>query len=338
MSDLGELWQAGAGNAKENFTTAALKIAIKHDCRPMVIALTRLNWPNGPTLAPVDRIDPDHQWTLFGPNSAGMLTASEGRLDLVLAGTIAGTPTWEVWVEVKIDALESGKQLETYERHWLSEHPSKDLRLAVLGPRRLKAKRADGTEIPVAWLPWTAIVSAIGAVNDAHGSWTDLRDFLGEQWIAHPTTPGDPEEGEDAILQVLWKVNELMRQHKAEDSMWWPSEKQMRLNALGRRESGLGITTTGANLVYGLKSTRDGWDWTVGADRTLTLKYGHFESGEADARAAMLDASWQRSSSGRLLVERMHQHTDMTAGPEALAWLVESIDQLRAASLVLPRR
>lgn len=341
MSELGVLWVQGAGRSKENFTTAALYLAARHDARPLLHALEGLAWPAAGPLSPADSVDvhlqQSHRWeTYYGPEKI-----EDAQLDLVAVGTRRGEPAWEVWIEVKVDALVSGNQLEKYERYWLAERPDQPLRLALLSPGPIEASRTEwGTgDIPVAPFRWTAVVGAIaedyGAALDR--SWKDLADFLDEEWIAHGPVVDDPAEGADAILQVLREFNREMRRHqKDEGTTWWRSDKGMRTHVEAQRRRNLGFTTTGSNLVYGLRTHGAGWVWVVGADRRLSAEYGGLSNADLDRRSSSLGPDWRRLMTGHLLAERTCAHDSLLASREALDWLVESVAELRSAGLVLP--
>ena len=120
-SDLGRLYYYARGDgspqqAKENFTTEALAIAIGDDPSPMLAALRGVVWgAEGSPVAPeVDGIDAHTQ--VYVPPDHGY---QHSFLDLVLDLTASRATVATVWVEVKIDAPESGKQLEKYECHRL---------------------------------------------------------------------------------------------------------------------------------------------------------------------------------------------------------------------------
>lgn len=341
MSDLGVLWVQGAGRSKENFTTAALYLATRHDSRPLLHALDGLAWPAAGPLSPVDlvhvHLQQSHSWkTDYGPERI-----EDAQLDLVAVGTRRGEPAWEVWIEVKVDALESGNQLEKYERYWLAERPGQPLRLVLLSPGPIEARRTRwGTgDIPVAPVRWTAVVGAISAAYDTplDRSWHDLVDFLDEEWIAHGPVVDDPAEGADAILQVLREVNaQMRRRHKDEGTTWWANAKGMRKHVEAQRRSGFGFTTTGSNLVYGLRMHGDRWAWVVGADRRLSTKHGGLSDADLARRAGSLALDWRRPATGRLLAERTRPHHDLVASREAVDWLINSVAQLRSVGLVLP--
>ena len=126
----------------------------------------------------------------------------------------------------------------------------------------------------------------------------------------------------------------MRRECPGEGAIWWPNEPSLRDRVVANKAR-RGFTATGCHLAYGLKPTQAGWCWTVGVDGPLAQKYLSLTPEAVDFQAAPLDASWQRSFGKGLLMERTHAYPDLPVGPEALAWLVESVGQLRSVNLVI---
>jgi hypothetical protein len=335
MSELGTLWTAAAGHAQENFTTAALSIAIARDPQPFLRALAALEWPEALPLDPVETLETDIQYSRYGVPGPDGGPAERGQLDLRVRGITDGSVAWEIWIEAKVAAGVSGGQLNVYERRWREEFAADPLRLVILSRERLLAKRPDGTSIPVAWLPWASVAAAIDDVAPADSFWRDFLALLSEWSIAGPPSAGDPIEGAHAVTALLWDLNALMRgAHPVEaSSVWWPNLKTMAKHVLVQHQNGLGLTTTGVALRYGLATGPDGWRWLVRVDRKLAER----NAAAVDELAARLDSSWERPPYGPVLAERTTPYPELPVGPDALNWIVESINGLRRAGLVVTR-
>ena len=166
MSDLGMLLRA-APTGIENFTTAAVAIAINQDARPMAAALRALEWPADagtlpfagghvrPLILTVDRFVARTQVPLYG--GAG---ASQRYLDLVLDVPPIDRAHPELWVEVKVDAPERGVQLSEYAAH-AARRPHVP---AVITLARTTVKRG------VACLTWNDLCDAVDTVEVPHAS------------------------------------------------------------------------------------------------------------------------------------------------------------------------
>src|SRR3990172_8056806 len=103
-STLGRLFdfaKAPNSSAIENFTTEALAGAIRADPRPFLLALRRHDLVRA---APLTDLDVLTQVVMPGT----------GILDLVVVSASPELP--ELWIEVKVDAAESGRQLDAYAR------------------------------------------------------------------------------------------------------------------------------------------------------------------------------------------------------------------------------
>src|SRR5262245_50045952 len=126
MSDLGRLFRLRVSGPEplENFTSTALAIAINRDQRPIVEALRRVH-REGHESAVHPVLD------LFSTSGTARLSIAAdvqktlwradelrpGYLDLVLSVTDADRRESAIWVEVKVDAWESGDQIPVYLGH-----------------------------------------------------------------------------------------------------------------------------------------------------------------------------------------------------------------------------
>jgi hypothetical protein len=83
----------------------------------------------------------------------------------------------DVWVEVKVDAAESGNQLAEYVRHAKQPKWSPTPLIITLGRSRISDK------VPA--LKWSSILAGIESVSQPHYTWLSLREFLVEEKIAY---------------------------------------------------------------------------------------------------------------------------------------------------------
>ncbi len=157
-----------ANLAQENFTTEALAIAIEDEPNPMITALCRLD-PGaaaGIGLATAAGYRPRTQVSLPGG----------GRLDLAIEVLDEhGKVQAEVWVEIKIAAPESGRQLDAYEA--LSRGRGHPVWLVTLAPTRIRDTIKN--------LTWVELYQAARHPRAMQSTWRDLLSFLEEQYVAN---------------------------------------------------------------------------------------------------------------------------------------------------------
>ena len=211
MSDLGRLFRLSVAGPKplENFTSTALAIAISHDQRPMVEALGRVDRKRykGGACPVLDHfstartarpsIGAEVQKTLF---PAGELPI--GYLDLVLSVRDTAGQESAIWVEVKVDAWESGDQIPVYLGHAERLSPRPDV--ITLGRTEITDK--------VPFLRWLDVVDAIESISNPHYTWVSLREFLLEYKIVRPRIPVMPVDAA-ACIDVIAEVNERIGVH-----------------------------------------------------------------------------------------------------------------------------
>lgn len=144
---------APQNDALENFTTEALAGAIRHDATPMLTVLRE---------AGVLSSEATIEATLTQVTVRGV-----GIIDLELHVRAEGACI--VWIEVKVNAGESGDQLDRYIRY-ASERPELDIRLVTLarGPVRPTVRA----------MTWRSLRAA--SRSSTSPFWTDLGLFLEE--------------------------------------------------------------------------------------------------------------------------------------------------------------
>lgn len=182
VSDLGRLYTyaKGGADAKEDFTTEALAICLRHDPAPFIDALRT----EGLLLEAVDptTVVPYTQLSVPGV----------GRVDLVVR--LGGAALEECWFEVKVDAPESGDQLARYAAHVSALPGDGRPQLIVLAREPI---RGDGPPL----LPWGTVHAA--ARSSATPHWQDLADWLEElRMVDTHDGPISPDELE-ALPQAV---------------------------------------------------------------------------------------------------------------------------------------
>jgi hypothetical protein len=344
MSDLGKLFfyrETAHQRPIENFTTTALAIAINHDDRPIRIALGSLRPPDQspPTIAvpfewPAALARFDARQVASSPRITAKTQVTKweagpvprGYLDLVLEQTGTHQRTAPIWVEVKVDAWESGDQLWVYARH-AEKEPGPTPVLVTLGRVRI---------VPhIASLTWSAVADAVSTVPDAHHSWHMLRDFLLEEHIARPPLSSDSPEVQRAT-EVIVAINERIRQHwpQAEKDLTW-YEGSLRRSLRGWQEIDGRMVTSAGPLRYGLVPANESWDWTV---QFWLQNYQRVPLGsEAVLRQAdsgSLPDDWSRDPMARAILDRRLPLGRYTDDRDVLSWFDDSLGHLDSSGVM----
>lgn len=174
MSNLGRLYSYAKGgvDAKEDFTTEALAICVRHDPAPLLDALRAEGLV-------ADEVNPT---TVEAYTQVSVPRV--GRVDLVVR--LGGATLEECWFEVKVDAPETGDQLTRYGAH-LSALPAEGRpQLIVLARDPI---RPDGPPL----LAWRTVHAAARTSETPH--WQDLADWLEElRMVDTHDGPISPEE------------------------------------------------------------------------------------------------------------------------------------------------
>jgi hypothetical protein len=326
-----------AFDALENFTTEALAIAIESDPRPVLEALCR-QFPARASdlhLQTASDCRPRTQVALPGG----------GWLDLVLeildeAHRVSG----EVWIEVKVDAPESGLQLDYYQS-CANKHVPTAWLLTL-------ARSAVRTTIPN--LTWSQLYQSarhgpIGLKDwIEHRNWRDLRTFLEEQNVTNdalgPISDRDAaslEPAHDLILKVTAlcvavhkKFPEVFPAPTA-TKLHWTNEGQL-LNNIGAyfRTSGEMVAQSGP-LFYGLVA-RDGTaHWKVAVDaRNATRDRVELARSLAQKAGATFGEDWDRPQSGSVILIAQKRATTLGTHEASLEWFEGRLHELAASGVV----
>lgn len=320
--------KAIGAEAKENFTTEALRAAIETDSRPMLVALAARGWL---VIGEPLTVRVETQLPVKGV----------GKIDLVLTAT-NGATSRVFWIEVKVDADESGDQLSNYANFIRTVPEAHRPMLLVLGPRSL------GTEVP--WLPWQELRNAIISSCSASPYWHDLKLYLEEIRMADSydeVTQGDESTALPTARRLLGKTARVLTPFgvKAPD-IWpgstWPVNEAKVVDALVSSFITHGTLSMRnqnelrANVAVGVyhePQTEDGWlglwIWCppkrVKERSTLLARVRSIEWGED---WSIDEGSWELFGAYRRL-------TSFVSHAEATEWLLARLEQLAALG-VLP--
>lgn len=158
LSRLFRFAKAAKNEARENFTTEALAAAIRTEPEPFLAAFGGVHVSSAAVLAVETQVP----------------VPAIGIVDLVVQiETAAGFDT--VWVEVKVDAGESGDQLTRYTRYVEALPTAARPRLVVLGPKPIG-------DVP--WVAWQQVRRSIVSTNTRNPSWLDFKRYLEEIHMA----------------------------------------------------------------------------------------------------------------------------------------------------------
>lgn len=333
MSDLGMLFRA-APRGIENFVSAAVAIAVNKDARPIVAALARLKWPTeagdhpfeGGQFRPHMSACAGYQAKVQEP--LGKTTdAAQGYLDLVLVPHPPEPACGQLWVEVKVDAPETARQLDEYAKHAASKAPV---------PAVITLARDLVRPGVVAGLSWNDLCDAIASIADPDPAWLALREFLVAEWIARPALPTTPETRTDDFAKVLVRVNEIIRDlwpSAGPELVWLPGALK---NALNRGlSSDHRMLATAGPLRYGL-IPRDGrWHWwlAVAPKNSAGVKLMPAELLQL-AEAQGLIPKWGPVTGRPEVLERTASVEELRQPYEVEAWFSQALGEIKASGMV----
>lgn len=328
-SALGRLFLFSKDNAAvalENFVTEALALAVRSAHGPLLTALQQTRLPGQPPL-PLPGSDVVVQTQVY---LAGAF------LDLTLAYTDEHGQAVEVWIEVKVDAPESGEQLKAYAGHALAPARKCRPRLVVLS----KAPLINAVDADFAWLPWTTLFAVTHGHNQATETWLDLLTFLEEQQVANhslvPITDAEAASLANAhhlfskVGSVLCKVNRLVgTTWKQHPSMEWTHDGPL-LNQIGNnfRASGKMVATHGP-LFIGMDMVGGSAYWTIAVKPDQAGKKGVANLGQL-----ALGPDWLREPDASVPLARRIRATACPNHDDAVAWFTTGLAELAAAGVV----
>jgi hypothetical protein len=274
-----------------------------------------------------------------------------GRLDLVLE--VLGERRrviGEVWVEVKIDAPESGPgRLHYYQECAQQRTVERDYPVWLV---TLARDALPGTNVPN--LSWNVLYQCAkhGPPEDQpwveHRSWKNLRTFLEEQSVANDAL-GPISDHEAASLEpayeLLQKVSALVSAvHRrlpdifpepVASKLHWPNERSL-LNVVAANFRSTGeMVGTGGPLRYGLMATGGTVYWQVTVDGRHSAK-GTIEPARAKADASQppFGVDWERPPSGSSILVARTRATALQTHEAALAWFELRLQEVAASGVV----
>ena len=285
MSTLERLYSyaksTGAG-ARENFTTEALAGAARANPAP----LQRLLRDAG-LLPPDDMTDLSLDTQVVLPGT--------GVLDIVMVASFGGSRR-ELWCEVKVNAGESGTQLDAYLQHLASIPPAHRPILFTLGPHALR----DDPSIP--FVSWHRLRRCIEPGDGP--AWHDLSDYLAEVGMSddfdQPIAAREAAAMDDfrnlhgKVARTIVEVGAVASERW--DALPWPTgEAAIRKRLLDR-------LATHQQLTVGIQSIKTAW-LVIGVEAA---------SGEADLVVSV--ETWPSASD---LQREIHRLADASSfGPE----------------------
>jgi hypothetical protein len=328
-SALGRLFLFSKDNAAvalENFVTEALAIAVRSAHGPLFAALQQTQPPGlPPRPLPGSNVLVETQVYLAG-----------AFLDLTLAYTDEDGQAVEVWIEVKVDAPESGEQLKAYAKHAYTPGRKCRTHLVVLS----KTPLSNAGDAGFVWLPWSTLFTVAHEHGQVNDKWMDLHTFLEEQQVANhselPITDAEAASLANAhqlitkVASVLSQVNRLVgttwMQHP---SMKWTYDGPL-LNQIGNnfRASGKMMTTHGP-LFVGMDCAGGNAHWTIAVKPDQTGK-----KGIANLAQLELPHDWHREPGASVPLSKRIRATACPDRQKAIDWFKDGLAELAATGVV----
>jgi hypothetical protein len=315
-------------DAKENYTTEVLRAAIETDARPLRDALkagVRID------VASTSVVSVETQFAI----------ATAGIVDMVLSFVDADLRR-TVWIEVKVDAGESGDQLANYARFISSLPEGHRPTLIVLGPKLLR----DGVPL----LKWQVVRDAIVRSGTASPYWLDLKTYLEE--IRMADNYDEPVTGVEAqalapARNLVGKLARILTPFALEaDAVWrgagWPPTESKVVDTLLQKFEEKGTLTIAndagrhAGLSAGLyhdPATGDAWLglWIWMNPRKVAERRALLDM--APPLSALGD-EWHRDEAEWELLGAYRRLVEISTHAEGTSWLRAKLVQLRDAGLL----
>ena len=285
--------RAEGNRPRENFTTEALASAIRHDPAPMLAGLA-------------DRgvLDPEAVRSLVPFTQVTF--AGAGVIDLVLVVTSTDGDR-QIWVEVKVDAGLTGRQLDNYRRYIDAAADGVRRDLVLLSPGRI------GTTVPHVAIRWRDVAAAAARLAPGNPFWTDLVIYLREIGMtdrAFPITLRESAALDDAVglyRKAVATIAATNRRLRAEGFSSWvlaPGSTRPWVNrrvAQQLRDHGR-LMAYGGNrykgvVLYGFHP-RDGETFAVVWVEVDPKRTAERQSVRRQADRGGLDSSWLRPLDG----------------------------------------
>ena len=263
--------------------------------------------------------------------------AGVGILDLVLAVETQST-RGDYWVEVKVDAGESGDQLARYRQEIAARPTGQRPTLFTLSRHGL------GQEAGLPALTWLDLWKAIRTTTAPPRSWRDLARFLEEENMAAaddlPILTREAAALEDAwslfrkAIAILHPVG--VRANEIWPGSRYPGDETTTRTALANEFKGRGalmvrnVTNYKVGVPVGICS-HDGESWlAVWVEGNPRTDVKVLEA----ADAAGLGDQWKRAFGSSPVLARERRLVDFARGEDASDWLSAALLELRAAGLL----
>jgi len=333
MSDLGQLFRLSTAGPKplENFTTTALAIAVRHDHRPILEALRRLEGTPSSLASTVSVPADDHRRIAVKADTQVALWRDDGTLggylDLVLTLTHLNKSR-TLWVEVKVDAWEHGEQIEFYLDRAEKLGPPPEV--ITLGRTQVTAR--------VRHLTWRTVVDAIEAVSNPHYTWISLRDFLLEERIALARITSPLADGQ-ACVELLVDANKLVRENwpgHGHGLVWQPGRLKAALLKQLQEHPDRDLLVPAGPIRYGILQ-RDGiWVWGISLSVARNFEGVKLDPKEVlhDIAAAGLPQEWEIYPDRPDILERTLAAGSLHSSEEILEWLGQGFRDLREGNVL----
>lgn len=315
-------------DALENFTTEALAAAIREDPGPIVQVLRHM------LLLPSEG-DPIE---VVPATQVGVPAA--GILDLVLDIRYPASAV-ELWIEVKVVAGESGRQLDNYRKH-LASFPA-DGRPTLVTLARVPIR--DPLVVP--WISWQSIWLAARRASTTSTHWHDLRLFLEEIRMADQFD--DPVSAREAASLadasgLFGKTRRLLAAVTPEANTRWPTftwptgERQIqRVMSRQFATHGRFIIVAGEGyrgyLIIGVTPIEGeahlGF-WVETRDKAVEPRRRII----AAADAAGLTADWERDMGSWGGLHRFERLVGFPSHADVVRWFITRFEELDAAGIL----
>lgn len=318
-STLGSLFRYAATGGIENFTTEALAAAVRDDASPLVAALQKI----GVELSvPLVRVHT--QYAIDG-----------GILDLVLVPQHGPA----LIIEVKIDAGESGNQLDRY-LAWCTNHPE-DGRpsVVVLSASRL----SDNEQVP--WLRWQVLWNELRE-RPAGSRWADIRRWLEECGMAddslEPATQAEARALRSAHSLLKRTIKILIEPSIKMNSAWpgsnWPTtEADVKKQLVSRFGTWPSFSIQHREVTYGSGCSMGVYEnESEGACLSLWL-WAPLQKAEVrsiiESVAAALPSTWKSDRHSGEPLRADKRLVEFSAQAEATRWLLDRIEELERVGI-----
>jgi hypothetical protein len=312
----------------ENFTTEVLAAAIQTDPTPFLICLAGYGLVHS-----ADDVASVDCRTQSGFPGAGII-------DLIL--DVAEPPAFtSVWIEVKVDAPESGRQIDAY-REYLALHPDATRPvLLTLGPRPLR------NDVDLIWISWQSVWRSVHEATPTSPYWRDFALLLEELGMAdrddEPVAARESAALGDAFALFKKVRRALVNVGKEAQHRWSRLGFATSDGAIGRellasfqRQGRLFVkvgTSSEAYLLLGIEP-RDGESYAsfwVETSRQSTALRGQIISVANDAG---LPASWERRFSEWGGLQASARLVTLPSSQAVSDWYLRCLDELDASGVL----